>query len=385
MNWAYGSIRVRFSAVVTVVGFFAVVSLSNQAIAAPDLVSTGLHRAIEVQKQHSKSLLGQAGVVGTAVGIGPDGNPVVQVYTERAGVVSLPKFIDGIMVQEIVAGKFHALEACDSGGLSIPLCNPGMQKRPSGGNNGGPTSTTEDPTAYFSNPIPIGVSTGNRSDGCSAGTIGARLGGGLYALSNNHVFGRENTGQPGEDILQPGLYDTNCIDASDNSNQYGDLYQVAPINFSGPNTIDAAIATFGGYGRTLGCATPSNGYGTPDAMAYNTILIPETLLNISVQKYGRTTGLTKGTIISINWQGSVAYSTGVAQFTDQVIVYSTRGAFVKAGDSGSLVVGQPNQPKKPSGLLFAGDQSGRYGIVNRIDFVLNTFGFNLDGGPTCTQ
>ena len=89
-----------------------------------------------------------------------------------------------------------------------------------------------------------------------------------------------------------------------------------------------------------------------------------------VQKYGRTTSLTKGTIVSINWEGNVGYSTGTASFVDQIVVYSTKGAFVKAGDSGSLVVGQPGSAKKPSGLLFAGDSSGRYGIVNRIDNVL---------------
>lgn len=366
---------------------FLISPFSNIAVAGTDFVPPGLNRALEVQKQHSKSLLKQAGVVGTAVGFGPDGMPVVQVYTERAGLVPLPKFLDGVMVQEIAAGKFHALEACDRLGLPIPLCQPGIEKRPPGAGGGGggdTTSTSVDPTAFFSNPVPIGVSTGNRSAGCMAGTIGARLGG-TKALSNNHVFGRENNGQSGEDILQPGLYDTNCVDDPNNTNQFGDLYQVAPISFSGANTIDAAIATYGSNNRTLGCATPSNGYGAPDALAAGTTLSIETLLMTPVQKYGRTTSLTEGTIVSINWEGNVGYSTGTASFVDQIVVYSTKGAFVKAGDSGSLVVGQPNQPKKPSGLLFAGDKSGRYGIVNRIDNVLSHFGLGIDGGPSCTQ
>jgi hypothetical protein len=292
-------------------------------------------------------------------------------------MVPLPKFLDGVMVQEIAAGKFHALEACDKAGLPIPLCQPDIEK----GGPGGSTGTTIDPTAKFSSPVPIGVSVGNRNE-CAAGTIGARLGN-TWALSNNHVFARENSGTAGEDILQPGLYDTTCIYNSDN--QLGDLAQFATINFSGPNTIDAAIATFGSNGRTLGCATPSNGYGAPEALTYTTTLDPASLLNTPVQKYGRTTSLTKGTIISVNWIGNVGYSAGTAQFVDQIIVYSSRGAFVKAGDSGSLVVGQRNQSKKPSGLLFAGDQSGKYGIVNRIDHVLNFFQKNLDGSPSCTQ
>lgn len=365
---------------------FVISPFSNVAIAGTDLVPPGLNRALEVQKQHSKSLLKQAGVVGTAVGFGPDGFPVVQVYTERAGLVPLPKFIDGVMVQEIAAGKFHALEACDRLGLPIPLCQPGMEKRPSGG-GGSATSTTVDPTAFFSNTVPIGVSTGNRSDGCMAGTIGARLNN-SYALSNNHVFARENqgvTGQGADDIVQPGLYDTNCIDAADNSNQIGDLSQFAPINFSGSNTIDAAIATFGTNNRTLGCATPSNGYGAPDQLVAGTTLDVDNFLMTPVQKYGRTTSLTKGAIVSIHWEGNVGYSTGTASFVDQIVVYSTKGAFVKAGDSGSLVVGQPGNAKMPSGLLFAGDSSGRYGIVNRIDNVLSYFGLGIDGGPSCTK
>jgi len=377
MQRPQATVRFRLTTFALLISSLLLTAPNDFVMAAPEFVPPGLHRAFEVQKQHSESLLKQPGVVGTAVGLGPEGVPVVQVYTEKAGMVPLSKFLDGVMVQEIAAGKFHALEACEKAGLPIPLCQPDIQKRGPGGSGG----TTVDPTAVFSNPVPIGVSVGNSNE-CSAGTIGARLGN-TWALSNNHVFARENSGQVGEDILQPGLYDTTCIYNS--GNQLGDLAQFELINFSGPNTIDAAIATFGSNERTLGCATPSNGYGAPDALAANTTLSIETLLNTLVQKYGRTTSLTKGTIISVNWIGNIGYSTGTAQFVDQIIVYTPRGAFVKAGDSGSLVVGQPGYPKKPSGLLFAGDQTGKYGIVNRIDHVLNVFQKNLDGSPSCTQ
>jgi hypothetical protein len=377
MQRPHDAVKFQLTTLALLISAFLLTALNDVVMAAPEFVPPGLHRAFEVQKQHSESLLKQPGVVGTAVGLGLEGGPVVQVYTEKAGMAPLPKFLDGVMVQEIAAGKFHALEACDRAGLPIPLCQPDIQKRGPGGSG----SATVDPTAYFPNPVPIGVSAGNRNE-CSAGTIGARLGS-AWALSNNHVFARENTGQAGEDIVQPGLYDTTCIYNS--GNQLGDLAQFAPISFSGSNLIDAAIATFGSNGRTLGCATPSNGYGAPDALAANTTLNIETLLSTPVQKYGRTTGLTKGTIVSVNWIGNIGYSAGTAQFVDQIVVYQSRGAFVKAGDSGSLVVGQPSESKKPSGLLFAGDSTGRYGIVNRIDHVLNVFQKNLDGGSSCTQ
>jgi hypothetical protein len=370
------TVRYQLTTLIVFISWLLLPPLNNAVSAASGSLPPGLNRAIEVQKQHADSLLKLPGVVGTAVGIGPEGAPVVQVYTEKAGMVPLPRFLDGVKVQEIAAGKFHALEACDKTGLPIPLCQPDIQKRRPGGSTG----TTVDTTAKFSDPVPIGVSVGNGNE-CSAGTIGARLGN-TWALSNNHVFARENKGAIGEDILQPGLYDTTCI--YDGNNQLGDLAQFSTINFSGSNTIDAAIATFDSTGRTLGCATPSNGYGAPDALAYSTTLDVNGLLQVPVQKYGRTTSLTNGNIISINWSGSIGYSSGTAQFVDQIIVYSSKGAFVKAGDSGSLVVGQQGAPKAPSGLLFAGDRSGKYGIVNRIDNVLKFFSQNLNGGSPCS-
>ncbi len=63
----------------------------------------------------------------------------------------------------------------------------------------------------------------------------------------------------------------------------------------------------------------------------------------------------------------VGYSSGYARFVDQIVVGS-RKAFIKAGDSGSLLVTDPSA--NPVGLLYAGNTNGTTAIANRIDLVL---------------
>jgi PKD repeat protein len=88
----------------------AVVALTATTVyAAPPGEPPGLKRAIEVQEAHTDSLLTIPGVVGTAVGLGADGEPVVKIYTESANVAGLPKKLDGIPVLVQVTGKIVAL------------------------------------------------------------------------------------------------------------------------------------------------------------------------------------------------------------------------------------------------------------------------------------
>jgi hypothetical protein len=95
-----------------------------------------------------------------------------------------------------------------------------------------------------------------------------------------------------------------------------------------------------------------------------------------VQKYGRTTALTKGTVVGINATVDVGYSSGTARFVNQIVVYSSK-PFIKPGDSGSLLVTYP--AVNPVGLLFAGNASGQYAIANQINDVLGNFGVTIDG------
>lgn len=307
--------------------------------------------AMAVQHRHTPEMLATAGVIGTAIGQAENGDVALLVLTETANDASrLPERIEDVPVVKLVTGKI------------LHMKQIAAMKKPA-------PAPVIDPTDRFARPVPIGVSTGNAGE-CSAGTIGARVrkGSEVYALSNNHVYARENGAAIDSQVLQPGLYDTSCGYFSENV--IGSLSAFKPIIFSirANNVIDAAIALSGT--NDLGKATPSNGYGTPKSVT------KAATLGDKVQKYGRTTSLTKGSITGINVTINVGYTGGTARFVDQILVTS-RKAFIKAGDSGSLLVTDPD--RNPVGLLFAGDNTGRYAFANRIDPVLQEFGVSIDG------
>ncbi len=351
--------RLLIGTLVTV-GLLAALWVSP-ASAQPGFNPPGLDVAIAAQERHTDNLLRLQGVVGTAVGLA-DGGPVVKIFTEHAGVVGLPRTLDGVTVEVQVTGKIFALHHCKGKHAEDPSCSTTTDPPDDPGTG---CSTTE----VCPPPVPIGVSTGNEGE-CSAGTIGARVkaGSNVYALSNNHVYALENDALLGSYVLQPGRYDTNC--AYDPNDIIGYLDDFEPIVFStsASNTIDAAIAL--SSEANLGNATPSNGYGTPKSATVSAAV------GLNVQKYGRTTELTKGVITAFNATVNVGYSTGTARFVDQIIVQSTK-PFLKAGDSGSLLVTDPDSD--PVGLLFAGNRSGKLAVANRIDLVLERFGVDIDG------
>jgi hypothetical protein len=98
---------------------------------------------------------------------------------------------------------------------------------------------------------------------------------------------------------------------------------------------------------------------------------------MGVQKYGRTTKLTKGVITGINATITVSYgASGNAVFVNQIVVRSNK-PFLKSGDSGSLLV-TDDLDCNPVGLMFAGGSSG-YGIANPIGAVLSGLGITIDG------
>jgi hypothetical protein len=72
----------------------------------------------------------------------------------------------------------------------------------------------------------------------------------------------------------------------------------------------------------------------------------------------------------------VQYESGVATFVNQVVVSGRKGAFSKAGDSGSLIV-TDDANANPVALLFAGGQTSTIG--NPIDAVLSALGVTIDG------
>lgn len=324
-------------------------SLARGGAQGPDLSA-----AIAAQQRATDRLLANEAVVGTAVGLTADGRPAVKIYTVRQGVGGLPSRLDGIAVEVKVTGEITAIG---------PTAAPAHPSR------GKPPAPIVDPTGFFTRPVPIGVSTGNKNDllyykrFCTSGTIGARLTDGTnhYALSNNHVYAVENLGQIGDPLIQPGQADLGC--AATNADVIGNLTVVVPLLFGGKssNTVDAAAGSV--TTADVGTATPSDGYGAPGST------VVAAALNQKVQKYGRTTGLTKATVSGLNATLKVKYSRGVALFTNQIEIDGP--SFSGAGDSGSLIV-TDDAHNNPVGLLFAGSSTTTF--ANPIGLVLQQLG-----------
>ena len=319
-----------------------VISMAATVHAAPPPDGPpGLERAIAAQEAHTDRLLNIPGVVGTGVGLNPEGRGAVKILTERTGVAGLPKSLDSVPVEVVVTGKFYA---------------------------------RYDPKDRQDRPVPIGVSTGHPD--ITAGTIGARVtdaAGNVYALSNNHVYACENDAALGDSALQPGSIDG----GTDPADKIGALYDFEELKFDGNvNTMDAAIAV--SSEALLDNKTLPDGYGVPGSYDPDV----QASIGLLVQKYGRTTGLTHGTVDAINVAMSVCYESRgrrcfkSAWFEDQILV--TPGTFSAGGDSGSLIVTDDNN-KSPVGLLFAG--SSTYTLANPIGPVLERFGVDIDSEP----
>jgi hypothetical protein len=213
-----------------------------------------------------------------------------------------------------------------------------------------------------------GVSGGNVNDisraFCCSGTLGSlvTVGGVQYILSNNHVLARQDQAAAGEDISQPGLIDNGC-----RTPRIVADFSAAP--HLGTN-VDCAIAQLkAGTMNTGGAIQGLNG-STAGVQPSTTVAAPS--VGMAVQKSGRTTGHTTGTIGSTNTSVKVQYQIQCGKgkkytvsYTNQVLINSS--TFSAGGDSGSLILTNTSCAH-PVALLFAGSSSTTIG--NPISDVL---------------
>jgi len=315
-------------------------------------------RVKEVQQRHTEKLMAKKGVVGTAIGHGQVGQPIMLVLVEHGGVPDIPEELEGVPVRPLVTGKIYALKP--------PADKPDRPGKPPKDED-----PALDPTSRWPRPVPIGVSTGHPD--ITAGTIGCRVtdGTNVYALSNNHVYADENEAKIDVDnVLQPGIYDGG-LDPDDAIGTLADFVDIV-FTASAVNIIDAAIAQCTTH--SLGNSTPSDGYGTPKSSTM------DAYIGMPVKKYGRTTGQTKSSVNALNAIVDVGYDSGTARFVNQIVIGP--GSFSSGGDSGSLIVcngrgRNKGDDRRPVGLLFAG--SSLWTIANPIDEVLYAFGVSIDG------
>jgi hypothetical protein len=293
-------------------------------------------------------------VVGTATGLTEDGEPAIIIYLEtEKGGKGVPESIEGIPVRKVVSGKIMMLR--------------------------GGTSTGH--TARLPRPIQLGVSGGNSKDFaypyCCSGTLGGLVTDGVkkYVLSNQHVFAGDqaasandpDVAEVGQEINQPGLIDVNCSDL--------------------PADYVAWLTTWSAYNMNVDCAIAEVMPGMVDPMGSILeigVLSSQTLdayIGLAVKKSGRTTGLTRGTVTSINGNFNIGGSDECGgdpiyhYFTGQVVIEGRK--ISNSGDSGSLVVEDVTTNPRAVALLFAGGRN--MAICNPIDDVLGYLGVSMVG------
>ena len=344
-----------------------------------------------VQALHSDRLLELAGAQALGIGWTADGRPALKLFLAPGSPPVALDRVDGFPLIIEEAGPFVALapqeapsaredrRPATSGrsaapvSLALPIALPDAWQDATASGPGIVAAEAGEmlPTSRFDRPVPMGISTGHTRS--TAGTIGAVVTDGVnrYALSNWHVYVPGGEGRIGDVLLQPGPVDGGAAPAD----EIGTLAAFEPVVLSpfADNRIDAALA------RTddVMPRTPADGYGSPTSRTLRA------RPGLEVQKYGRTTGLTRGRIETINTSINVSYGSAgsqVARFNGQIIICCN---FSAGGDSGSLIVAHdldgegeagPND-RRPVALLFAGDRTRT--IANPIDLVLERFDVSI--------
>jgi hypothetical protein len=233
-------------------------------------------------------------------------------------------------------------------------------------------------TTKLSRPIDLGVSGGNinsflnHNKVCFSGTLGSMVqdpGGTRFILSNNHVIADINKAKPGELIVQPGLADTQPACTKTPGDAVATFTRAVHINFGGgTNKVDAAIAA----------VLPND--VSPNILNIGRIAstVVSPTLGLGVQKMGRSTCLTTGSISAVGAKGKINYGKGQnAKFVNLILINVQD--FSTPGDSGSLIVTQGACPQAV-GLLFAGAANHSQTIANPISDVLSKLGVSMTGG-----
>jgi len=253
-------------------------------------------------------------------------------------------------------------------------------------------------------PCPGGFSIGHYK--ITAGTLGAWVRYGTsddyFVLSNNHVLAASNDAMVNDEIYQPGPHD-----GGTSSDLFGRLEEWAKINFGddekkklGKTAWKAWQWPANALARAVGCpyrmrvstrAVEQPNPNLVDAAIARPLLqsyvdptiwedmeiagIRDLVLGDRVQKTGRTTGHTVGTVEGIGAMVRVSYGGNkIATYDNQVEIRADSGEFSAGGDSGSVILTMEDEPYL-GGLLFAGGSGVT--ISNRISDVVALMGVRL--------
>jgi len=227
-----------------------------------------------------------------------------------------------------------------------------------------------DPKTRF-RPATPGISIGH--PGTTAGTFGllVRRDTTLFILSNNHVLANRNNAKLGDPIYQPGP-----LDGGTPADAIATLADFVPLDYGQASAECQITTTLARLLNAVATASGSRHRLTPVQVTPGTNLMDVALARLTapelatndiqnigkpigtaeprlgqlVQKMGRTTGLTQGTVTQIDVTVNVDYGGQAVTFTDQII--TTRMS--SPGDSGSAIL---DMERKVVGLLFAGSET----------------------------
>lgn len=226
----------------------------------------------------------------------------------------------------------------------------------------------------------------------SAGTLGAlvRLADGImYGLTNNHVSALCSHVEIGTPILAPGVIDVraNTIDPF----TIGYHTRALEMHHGSVGNIDIAMNTDAAIFRIRDerqvSSMQGNGYDTP-------VLVADPVEGMRVAKVGRTTGHTRGRIVSrelrpagVNYHAQSHRFSSLIWFGSVFTIHGASSEFSLGGDSGSLVIqiDENDQPIAAVGLIFAGGQDssapgGAKSLMLPLRPILASLGATLIGG-----
>ena len=199
----------------------------------------------------------------------------------------------------------------------------------------------------------------------------------MMALSNNHVFAACNHVPIGQPILSPSAMDASPGGAAPRLLcRHADIVE---LRSGFPSLVplsrcDAAIADVPDDQAVSSWQGDSiSGYDTPSQTT-------APISGLRVKKFGRTTGLTFGTIEAKTTPFPLPYRnpnfTAVVWFTDVwTVAADPEDHIALPGDSGSLVITE--NEGAAVGLLFAASPRGDYAYIAPIDTVLSELQLEL--------
>lgn len=209
---------------------------------------------------------------------------------------------------------------------------------------------------YHQRPISIGMSISHFDLLAPAGTLGCfvkkREQSELLILSNNHILANDNNAEIGDLIIQParedGGSDTDLIAA---------LEDFVPLENDKINFVDAAVARVKNI-NDVGNLFELSGIGLLRGFYDQEQVIRLVEDQCMVSKIGRKTGLTKGTIESIELEPIISYNKQLknCKFDNIISIEGIANkAFSQPGDSGSIILDEHGYA---IALLFAGTPMG---------------------------